>query len=112
MEKTKTQSLLAEDFFFDSKSRCNVVKGKVSQLGQREHVRDAERGLQDFPPPSTSRRAQKKRKKASIKVKVIAPGQNPLHVGAAVSCCAVRFTGKPDQPRFNVLSSNAVKIKS
>ena len=29
-------------FFLNSKSRCNVSEGKVSQLGQEDHARDAE----------------------------------------------------------------------
>ena len=69
-------------------------------------------GLQDFHSPSTSCRAPKKQGKASNKVSTIAPGQNTLHVGAVVSYCAIRFIGRPDKPRFNALSSNAVKIKS
>ena len=65
MEKTKTQSLLAEDFFFDSKSRCNVVKGKVSQLGQREHVRDAEERSAGLPLHPQHPAVPKKKKEKS-----------------------------------------------
>ena len=69
-------------------------------------------GLQDFPSPSTSRRALLKKKGKSKRQGQYKSRSNTLHVGAAVSYCAVQFTGKADQPRFNVLSSNAVKTKS
>ena len=61
----------------------------------------------DIPPcPKRTRRKPETRSVPSLLVRT------PLHVGAAVSYCVIRFIGRPDKPRFNALSSNAVKIKS
>ena len=67
-------------------------------------------GLQDFPSPSTSRRAQKKKKQGKSKrqSQYIAPGQNTLHVGAAVITVQSDSLAGLTNHGFNVCSSNAV----
>ena len=103
-------------FFLDGKSRCHVQSARSTQVsgGTCEMLRWRSAGLPLTLniPPTPLLPPKKNKEKASNEVSTIAPGQNTLHVGAAVSYCVIRFIGRPDKPRFNTLSSNAVKIKS
>ena len=59
-------------------------------------------GLQDFSSvlniPSCPKKKQGKKSKRQSQY--IAQSQNTLHVGAAVSYCAIRWVSRPDKPRF------------
>ena len=81
---------------------CQNVMFSQQGQGQRVHVRDAEGKSARLPITINISPCPKKKnkEKASIKVSTIAPGQNTLHVGAAVSYCVIRVIGKPDKPRF------------
>ena len=95
-------------FFLDSESRSHVEQRK----SPAEHVRDAEvrsAGLLltlDIPP------CPKDKGKSQLQSQYISPGQNTLHVGTAVSYCAIHIFGSPDRTRIRraQLQRNKQKI--
>ena len=109
--KTKIEMENQREVFFGQQVKVTRSVSKVNS-GQRVHVRDAEGVCRTSPHPQHPAVPKQNKEKTSIKVSTIAPGQNTLHVGAAVSYCVIRFIGRPDKPRFNALSSNAVNIES
>ena len=90
--------------FLTASQKVTLSERKVNHPSQQG---DATGGLQDFSSPSTSRRAPKKRKKQR-QGQYIAPGQNTLHVGAAVSYRENQVLAILANHEFNALRSNAV----
>ena len=78
----------------------------VSQQGQHGHVRDAEgrsAGLLLTPNISQCQKKENKEKARTKKVQQL--NQKTLHVGTAVSYCAVRHFDRPDQRTVSTCSA-------